>query len=303
MARAAGRRRRLPSNARAARPSRCLIRNASGSAAISAVRPALVPYEEIKEAFSPESLLPIKVSETQVRESIRRWYRQPVVRAEQAQTRRAHRHRQGPLHSVLDLRRAGPRGLDRRESGYYYYETETLHGRQRQDADAAGAKGPLAMSVSGSLDHFFDDELVPASRGVQPDLLRQGRTVSHHQGTRHPTTPGFSPAGSWSVTRLISWSAASMRAKVMDGKMYSLCAAQVPGDTHRNLHVNSDYSGQTFKHILVPVWLLDLQLRPAQFPGGHQRIHRRDRRPVSEELGEDPARRAGGIRCSPDCWR
>ena len=27
-------------------------------------------------------------------------------------------------------------------------------------------------------------------------------------------------------------------------------------DTHRNLNVDTDYSGQTFKHILVPVWLL-----------------------------------------------
>jgi hypothetical protein len=30
----------------------------------------------------------------------------------------------------------------------------------------------------------------------------------------------------------------------------------VPGDTHRNLQVRSDYSGQTFKHILTPIWLL-----------------------------------------------
>src|ERR1044071_4400945 len=35
---------------------------------------ALVPYEEIKEAFRPESLLPMKISETQVRDSIRQWY-------------------------------------------------------------------------------------------------------------------------------------------------------------------------------------------------------------------------------------
>src|SRR5438105_4285671 len=35
---------------------------------------ALVPYQEIKEAFRPESLLPMKVSENQVRDSIRRWY-------------------------------------------------------------------------------------------------------------------------------------------------------------------------------------------------------------------------------------
>jgi hypothetical protein len=35
-----------------------------------------------------------------------------------------------------------------------------------------------------------------------------------------------------------------------------MCASQVPGDTHRNLNVNTDYSRQTFKHILAPVWLL-----------------------------------------------
>src|SRR5262250_1889216 len=36
---------------------------------------ALVPYEEIKDSFRPESLLPMKVSENQVRDSIHRWYR------------------------------------------------------------------------------------------------------------------------------------------------------------------------------------------------------------------------------------
>ena len=35
---------------------------------------ALVPYEDIKEAFTPESLLPFKISEPQVRELIRQWY-------------------------------------------------------------------------------------------------------------------------------------------------------------------------------------------------------------------------------------
>jgi hypothetical protein len=34
------------------------------------------------------------------------------------------------------------------------------------------------------------------------------------------------------------------------------CAAEVPGDTHRNLQVRPQFSEQTFKHILVPIWLL-----------------------------------------------
>ena len=42
----------------------------------------------------------------------------------------------------------------------------------------------------------------------------------------------------------------------MDVKLRQLCAEQVPGDTYRNLDVQANYSGQTFKHILAPIWLL-----------------------------------------------
>ncbi len=35
-----------------------------------------------------------------------------------------------------------------------------------------------------------------------------------------------------------------------------MCAAQVAGDTYRNLRVDADYSAQTFKHVLLPVWVL-----------------------------------------------
>ena len=38
--------------------------------------------------------------------------------------------------------------------------------------------------------------------------------------------------------------------------MQVLCSRAVPGDTFRNLQVNARYQGRTFKHILVPVWLV-----------------------------------------------
>jgi hypothetical protein len=30
----------------------------------------------------------------------------------------------------------------------------------------------------------------------------------------------------------------------------------VPGDTHRNLRIFPTFSARTFKHVLVPIWLL-----------------------------------------------
>ena len=50
--------------------------------------------------------------------------------------------------------------------------------------------------------------------------------------------------------------AAEVNMDQMEAKTRALCAAQVPGDTQRNLQVQSQYRGRTFKHILVPVWLV-----------------------------------------------
>ena len=71
--RAAGRarlagRKRSPSSARVVRQFRCLIRASSPSGASSA-DPAPVPYEEINQTIRPESMLPFKLPETDVRDA------------------------------------------------------------------------------------------------------------------------------------------------------------------------------------------------------------------------------------------
>src|SRR2546421_5926654 len=105
-----------------------------------------------------------------------------------------------------------------------------------------------------NLSHFCDDELVPASRSVQSDLLRRVEPFPTKELV--PYNPGF--LSGWVVERYqIDLLAAAQQARAnMDAELRRLCASQVPGDTHRNLQVEADYSGQTFKHILVPVWLL-----------------------------------------------
>jgi hypothetical protein len=50
--------------------------------------------------------------------------------------------------------------------------------------------------------------------------------------------------------------AAKQSQEQMHATLMELCAAQVPGDTHRNLQIHPTFSGQTFKHLLVPIWLL-----------------------------------------------
>jgi hypothetical protein len=109
------------------------------------------------------------------------------------------------------------------------------------------------------VDHFFDDELEPASRGVQPEMLR--RVEPFPTKELAPYNAGF--LSGWVVERYqIDLVTAAQEAREdMDAAMERLCSAQVPGDTQRNLQIQSDYSGQTFKHILVPIWLLTYDYR------------------------------------------
>jgi len=73
----------------------------------------------------------------------------------------------------------------------------------------------------------------------------------------------------------------------MDGKAQSLCASKVPGDTYRNLDVQTNYSGQTFKHILTPVWLLTYRYGQRLFQVAINGYDGRDLRALSQELDQD----------------
>jgi Zn finger protein HypA/HybF involved in hydrogenase expression len=203
----------------------------------------LVPYTEIKDAFRPESLLPLKVSETQARDLIRGWYgRQwfaPNRLRSVALTDTVH-----GIYLPYWTFDAAAHASWTAESGHYY-------------TVMSGKKAVVKVRwtpASGDLSHTFDDQLVCASKGVGPDSLRAVEPF--------PTTAliPYDPAylAGWTVERyqidLIS--AARESRQRMEDELRRLCAAQVPGDTHRNLRVNSSFSDQRFKHILAPVWLL-----------------------------------------------
>jgi hypothetical protein len=222
---------------------------------------ALVPYEEIKEAFRPESLLPMKVSETQVRDAIRRWYGSRWF-APNALRAAALTDTVKGLYIPYWTFDAQVHADWTAESGYYYYETETYRDADGQTKTRQVQKIRWQPS-SGSLNHFFDDELVPASRGVQSATLRRIEPFPTKELV--PYQPGY--LSGWVVERyqIDLLTAAGTAREEMDAEMQRLCGAQVPGDTYQNLQVATDYAGQTFKHILVPIWLLTYGYGPQTF--------------------------------------
>jgi DNA-directed RNA polymerase subunit RPC12/RpoP len=221
----------------------------------------LVKYEDVKEVFRPESMLAFKLSETQVRETIRRWYGNrwfaPNKLKGSALTDQVH-----GIYLPYWTFDAQVYARWTAESGYHYYETEYYTDAQGQ-RQSRQVQHTRWQPSAGQLEHFFDDELVPASVGVEPDKLRAIEPFPTEDLVPYDT--GY--IAGWVVERyqLDLVSAAQHSREVMDRKLHSLCASQVPGDTHRNLQVDADYSGQTFKHILVPIWLLSYSYGARKF--------------------------------------
>jgi len=211
----------------------------------------LVAYDEARPSFRPESVLPFRLAETEARERIRAWYGKLWLAPSALKQKAATDTVRGVYlpYWTFDARVDAAWTA---EAGHYYYTTETYqeNGRTRTRQVQHVRWEPAA----GRLSHYFDDDLVCASVGVHPALLRGIEPFP--TGDLKAYDPGF--VAGWIVERYqIDLVAAAQRSRdATDAKVRSLCAQQVPGDTFRNLNVQADYSAQTFKHILAPVWLL-----------------------------------------------
>ena len=214
--------------------------------------PALVAYEEIKSPIRPEGVLPFRIDGSRVRDDIRKWWRSKWL----APGRLARAALVDTVKSLyipywtFDAHAHCPWDA---EAGHYYYVS--VEGRDSKGNRVVRQERRVRWEpASGVVDHTFDDEPVPGTTGIAIDLLKQvepfptgevvpydtaflsGHVVEHYQVA---------------LTEAAGNSEAQMRAT-----LEQLCARQIPGDTYRNLVIHPVFSARTFKHLLVPVWLL-----------------------------------------------
>ena len=109
-------------------------------------------------------------------------------------------------------------------------------------------------SASGVVEHFFDDEPVPGTQGLPLDLLKQVEPFPTPEVVPYDTA--FLSGHVVEHYRVVLFDAAQRSIDQMTATLQQLCARQIPGDTYRNLRIAPEYSSRTFKHVLVPVWLL-----------------------------------------------
>lgn len=223
--------------------------------------PSIVPYQEARDPIRPESLLPFKLAEADVRDRMRRWYATRWFAPNRLKSAALTDTLKG-LYLPYWTFDAHASAHWTAESGYYYYVTESYRDPQGR-TQTRRVRKIRWQSSSGSLEHFFDDTLVQGSTGVNHALL----TGIEPFPTNELVTYEASYIRGWVVERYqidLTQAAQSSREK-MDAELYQMCSRQVPGDTHRNLQVNATYSARTFKHVLLPVWLVSYTYGPRVF--------------------------------------
>jgi hypothetical protein len=223
--------------------------------------PALVDYEEIRAPVTPQGLLPFRVDEHRVRDDMRRWWKRRwfapsrLARAALVDTV------QGLYipYWTFDARVRCPWTA---EAGHAYYVT--VPGRDAKGRPVMRRERRIRwVPASGVVEHFFDDEPVPGTRGLPLDLLRQIEPFPTKEVVPYDTA--FLAGHVVEHYQVVLLDAAQQALEQMRARLVVLCARQVPGDTHRNLQIHPDYSGRTFKHVLVPVWRLSYTHGPRAF--------------------------------------
>jgi hypothetical protein len=218
--------------------------------------PSIAPYHETRDAITPESLLPVKLDGSRVRDVVKLWVRSRWFAPDALQS--------GALTDTLKAIYLPYWTFDAKAhaewtamSGQYYYTTEHYTDSKGQ-SHTRQVQHTRWYPSAGQLDHFFDDAPVPGTVGVRMDLL--SKVEPFPTDNLKPYDPAF--VRGWTVERyqIDLRKASETNRQQMDAEMQALCGAQVPGDTYTNLQVQTQYAERTFKHILVPVWLVTYTL-------------------------------------------
>ncbi|MEH7828480.1 primosomal protein N' (replication factor Y) - superfamily II helicase [Gemmobacter denitrificans] len=137
------------------------------------------------------------------------------------------------------------------QRGEHYYETRTVtvDGKQRQER----VQKTRWYAARGRVRRFFDDVLVLASQSLPRQYTDALAPWDLGQLTpyREDYLAGFTAEG-YTVGLEEGWARAQ---QVMAGVIHQDVRRDIGGDDQRVDSVDTDYSAETFKHILLPIWM------------------------------------------------
>jgi len=210
----------------------------------------------------PEGLLPFRITRDTALQSFRKWLHSLWLRPNDLKSASRINKMQGAYIPFWTFD-AGTDSWWTAEAGYYYYVTVQV--RENGQTVSRQERRVRWEPASGTLQMFFDDVPVPASRGVDESLTRKLEPFPTADLT--PYEPSYL-SGFLAEENAVDLPEALETAKVrMHEEIRAACAREVPGDTHRNLQVETAFDALAYKNALLPIWIsaYDYHGKPYRF--------------------------------------
>lgn len=211
---------------------------------------AVVEAPPNENVVRPEGLLPFRITRDSALQSFRKWLHSLWFRPNDLKSSTRVETLQGAYIPFWTFD-AATYSHWTAEAGYYYYvDVQVVENGQRVTRREQRTRWEPA---SGDLELFFDDIPVPASRGADAALCRNIEPFPTADLT--PYDPSYL-SGFLAEENAIDLDEAQETAKDrMRGEARAACSREVPGDTQRNLQVNTAFNAVAYKNALLPLWI------------------------------------------------
>ncbi|HUR80639.1 MAG TPA: zinc ribbon domain-containing protein [Thermoanaerobaculia bacterium] len=203
---------------------------------------AVVEAPPSQNIARPEGLLPFRITQEAALQSFRAWLQKLWLRPNDLK-RSARMNKIAGAYIPFWTFDAATYSRWEAEAGHYYY---TGSGKNRQ-------RHVRWEPANGTLERFFDDLPVPASRGIDSNICQAIEPFPTSELT--PYDPQYL-SGFLAEENAIDLPEALENAKErMRAVIRDLCSKEVPGDTQRNLRVQTQFNGLAYKNCLLPIWV------------------------------------------------
>ncbi len=214
----------------------------------------VLEQSENQNALRPESLLPFAVDKKLANGHFARWLGKLWFRPSDLK-RMARVQEVNGVYVPFWTFDADVQSRWTAEAGYHYYteqEYTTQQSGQRLTQNRRVQQTRWERAWGQRHDHYHD-VLVCASRGLPENLARGLQTFDVAQLV--PYSPGYLAgwrAEEYAIDLQAGFGGAQ---QIMERSQAARCAADVPGDTRRNLRTAHTFSSVKFKHVLLPLWI------------------------------------------------
>lgn len=214
----------------------------------------VVAIPEDPSLIRPESLIAFSIEKKTASDSFRTWLKGLWFRP-------SNLHKMAQLDQIIGVYvpywtfDAAAQSQWSAERGHYYYTEEqyTENENGKQVVRTRRVQHTRWEPARGHRNDRYDDMLVCGSKGLPREHADRFATFATNKLV--PYDPRYLAgwrAESYAVDLMAAWPLAEGR---MRATQEQRCGGDVGGDTHRSLSVNTQLGQQTFKHVLLPVWI------------------------------------------------